>query len=91
MADVIITLKVMPESPETDLAALEEKAKEVIAKHNGEVGKTEIEPIAFGLKAIILTYVINEDFGGTDPVEEDCAALEGCASVEITGCTRALG
>jgi elongation factor 1-beta len=91
MADVIITLKIMPESPETDLSALENKVTNIIEKHNGKVGKVEIEPIAFGLKAINITYIVDESFGGTDPVEEDCALIEDCASAEVTAVTRALG
>ena len=52
MASVVVTVKLMPESPEVDLDQMKEKATEVINKV-GEVGKTEIEPVAFGLKALL--------------------------------------
>ena len=54
MAQVVITLKIMPESPETDLKKIEIKATEAITAFGGHVGKVEIEPVAFGLKAVKL-------------------------------------
>ena len=76
MADAIITIKIMPENPEVNLEEISVKAKELIAKNGGEVGKEEIEPIAFGLKALILIYVVDEALGGTDAVEADLRSEE---------------
>ncbi len=91
MADVVITLRIMPENPETDLKAIEEKAKIFIAEYGGEVGKVEIEPIAFGLKALNLIFVSNEDIGSTDRLEQNVASIEGVNSVEVTDVRRAIG
>ncbi len=91
MASVIITLKIMPESPETDLESLREKAKECIAREGGEVGKEEFEPVAFGLKAIKLIFVRDEAKGGTDKLEEEIALISGVNSVEVADVRRAIG
>lgn len=91
MTDVIITLKIMPESPEIDLEALETKATEKIANFGGEVGKKEIQPVAFGLKALILFFVMDESIGSTEPLEKEVEALEGIRSVEVTDVRRAIG
>ena len=92
MADVIITLKIMPESPEINLEELEEKVKEKIVDFAGEGEiRTEIEPVAFGLKAIKLTFVMDEARGGTDPLEEKIRQIDGVNSAEVVGVTRALG
>ncbi|HII88134.1 TPA: elongation factor 1-beta, partial [Candidatus Woesearchaeota archaeon] len=56
MARVVVTLRIMPESPETDLKKLEQKASEKIKAFGCEVGKTEIRPVAFGLKALLLYF-----------------------------------
>ena len=90
MADVIITLKIMPESPEIDLDAISSKAEELINKY-GEVGKKEIEPIAFGLKALNLIFVMDENKGSTEELENQISELEGVNSVEVTDVRRALG
>jgi len=38
MSKVIVTLKIMPESPETDLDSLENSAKDAVEKFGGEQG-----------------------------------------------------
>jgi elongation factor 1-beta len=90
MADVIVTVKIMPDSPEADLKVITDKATEIINKV-GEVGKTEEEPIAFGLKAIKLMFVMSEDKGSTETIENEIAALEHINSVEVIDVRRALG
>lgn len=91
MAKVIVTLKIMPESPETDLAALQEKAEKEITGFDGTVGKVEIEPIAFGLKALKILFIMEESKGATDPLEEQISAIDGVRSVEVTDVRRAIG
>ncbi len=91
MADAIITLKIMPESPETDLETVKTEAKQIIAEFGGEVGKESIEPVAFGLNAIILTYVADEKLGGTDELEEKIGNVKGVAGVDVTDVRRAIG
>jgi len=91
MADVVITLRIMPKSPETDLKAIEEKAKAYIGDYGGDVGKVNIQPVAFGLKALELIFVSNEDIGSTDKLEQNVASIEGVNSVEVTDVRRAIG
>ena len=91
MANVIITLKIMPESPETDINALKSKAIEIITEEKGEVGKEEIEPVAFGLNAIKLIFVRDEKLGGADTIEQRVGQIEGVASAEVIDVRRAIG
>ena len=90
MANVVITMKLMPESPETDLEALAVKAEEVISTV-GEVGKKEFEPVAFGLKAVLLTFVMDESKGSTDDIEKTISDFDEVASAEVTDVRRAVG
>jgi elongation factor 1-beta len=91
MADAIVTLTIMPESPEIDLTKMEEVISKTVAEFHGEVGKTEVEPIAFGLNALKVIFVIDEAHGATDPIEDAVEKLEGIQSVEVTDVRRALG
>ena len=91
MADVIITFQVMPESPEEDLKVLEEKAKIEIENFGGEVGKVEIEPVAFGLKAVNIVFVMDESKGATDDLEELISEIKGIQSVRVIDVRRAFG
>lgn len=92
MASVIVTIKIMPESPEIDLTALKDSAMELIGKVYGETeARTEEEPIAFGLKALRLTFVFDESKGSPDILEDQLRNLDGVQSVETVDVRRAIG
>jgi len=92
MANVIISLKIMPVSPETDLDQVETVAKEKIVAFAGEGDlKSEQEPVAFGLKAIKIIFVSDEAKGATDDLEKEISEIEGVNSVEVTDVRRAIG
>lgn len=81
----------MPESVETDLKGIEENAKIFVSEYGGEVGKVEEKPVAFGLKALEMIFVSNEDIGSTDKLESNIASIPGVNSVEVTDVRRAIG
>ena len=91
MADVIITLKIMPESPETDLEAVKVGAAKLIEEHKAKLEKDEIHPVAFGLKAVHLVFTRNEDLGSTDALEEAIGGVAGVQSVSVISVSRTLG
>ena len=91
MADVIITIKIMPESPETDLKAITDKTSEIVKGFGGEVGRVTEEPLAFGIKSLNIIFVNDESSGSTEPLEQKVALIEGVKSVEITDVRRAIG
>lgn len=91
MAQVVITLKIMPDSPDVNLEDIKAEAKELISEFGGEVGREEIEPVAFGLKALKLFFVMNESLGSTESLEETINKIDGVQSVEVTDVRRAVG
>jgi len=91
MATVVITIKIMPVSPDTDLGSLTTTITEKIKNFGGNVGKTETEPIAFGLKATILMFSMDESRGGTEELEKQITELEGVNSVQVIDVRRAIG
>jgi elongation factor 1-beta len=92
MAQVVVTVKLMPDSPEIDLKkAAEEAKKKIIAfAGKGDMRVTE-EPIAFGLKALLIIFIMDEKLGSTEKVEKELATIHGINSVEITDVRRAIG
>ena len=90
MTRMVVSIKVMPDSIEVDLESLKQKVKEIISAEGGEVGKESLEPVAFGLKALILVFVINED-KGTDPIENKISELEEVSSAQVIDMRRAMG
>lgn len=84
MGSVAVTLKVMPDSPETDLEALKRGVRKALAP---SFRSLEERPIAFGLKAILAIAVIDDAEGGSERLEAALAALPGVGSVETVDVT----
>ena len=87
MARVVMTMKIMPDGVEIDLDDLLEKIKSVVPEGT-DVGAVEMQPVAFGLKAIRMNLVRDESLGGTDDIEEAISAVEGVAQVEVEMVSR---
>jgi len=91
MADVVITLRVMPDSPEIDLKVVQDKINHLVKEFGGEVGKIEEEPVGFGLTALKFFFVMSEDIGSTDDLEEKILQLPEVSNVEVVDVRRAIG
>jgi len=92
MASVVATIKIMPDSPEVDLDKIETDAKSKILSFTGkDEMKSETEPIAFGLKSLKIIFVMDEEKGSPDSLEEDIGTIEGVKSVETVDVRRAIG
>lgn len=91
MAQVIVTLKIMPVSPETLLPAIQEAATKLIHEFGGQVGKVDIQEVAFGLKSLNLFFMMDEDKGSTESLETEVAKIGGVNSVDVIDVRRALG
>jgi elongation factor 1-beta len=91
MTQVYVKLKIMPSSPDTNMEALKEACIQKIKEFGGNIHASEEQPIAFGLKALIITFAYDESKGITDPLEEDITKLEEVASAEAIDVRRAIG
>ena len=92
MARVVVTLKIMPKTPKTDLSVIETRAMEHIRYFAGETEtKVEKEEVAFGLKALKIIFVMDESKGSTDALEESIKKIKGVNSVEVVDVRRAIG
>jgi elongation factor 1-beta len=75
-----------------DLEKVKEKAlAEITAFNEGKETKVSIEPVAFGLNALNIIFVMDESKGSPDPVAEKIAAFEEVNSAEVTDVRRAVG
>jgi translation elongation factor aEF-1 beta len=91
MADVVVSLKIMPESPEVSLDDVFTDTKKAIEQFGGEVGRVEQVPIAFGLKSLNVIFVMNENIGSTEVLEKQISGIAGVSSVDVTDVRRAIG
>jgi len=79
-----VTVKLMPEGADVDLEALKTKVKDAVKETYGDVGEIRMveEPIAFGLRALKVTFIIDEE-KGSDVIEQKLAGFEEVASAQV--------
>ena len=90
MGTAIIKMKIMPNSPDTNLDEIEEKAKQIIAKETKSEIKSEKKPVAFGLNAVILTFTWDED-KSIDNLQDNLKKIPNTSSAEVIDFRRAFG
>ena len=90
MGTVIVKIKIMPVSLETDIKKIEEEIKEVLIKNKVGSFKFEIQPIAFGLNAIILIFGWPEE-KELERFEGALKKTHGVGSVSVLDMRRAIG
>ncbi|MDV0444241.1 elongation factor 1-beta [Methanorbis rubei] len=86
MGEVAVIIKVMPESPEVDMAKLQADIK---AKIPG-IQDMRVEPIGFGLSAIKLMVIAEDEEGSGDKIEGMFAGIAGIDRAEIESLNRLL-
>ena len=94
MATAALKIKIMEESPESNLEAIKERIK-TIAGDTGKYPKVlihsiEEEEIAFGLKALIVTLVWPEELD-QDKIQQEFSEIPEVQSVQIIDFRRAIG
>jgi len=90
MGTALIKIKIMPASPETNLGEIKNKAEAIIVGNKGESCQFEEQPIAFGLKAVIAGFALDEKYE-LGPIEEGLKKIENVNSVEVIDMRRAFG
>jgi elongation factor 1-beta len=92
MAQIIITIKIMPESPEVKMDDLKVEVEKKVKAFAGEGDlKFEENPIGFGLSSLNVLFVMDEEGGSTEKLEDDLRSLEEISSAEVVDMRRALG
>jgi elongation factor 1-beta len=89
MGTALIRYKIMPEGIPENFEELKTELKGIVEKFKGQVNQIEEEPIAFGLKAIILTISMDES-NETTPLEEAMKSLDSISSLDVIDYRRAL-
>lgn len=83
----------MPQTPDSDLDYIRNEAVGMIDEFTGFEADKKIEekPVAFGLKALDITFVMKEETGDLEPLENKLVEIDGVQSVDVTDVRRALG
>lgn len=85
-----VKIKIMPKSLETDLVKIEEEVRVVMKTRGVKNPQFEVQPIAFGLKALIVLFGWPEEkeFEG---FENSLMKIKGISSIKVIDMRRAIG
>ena len=82
MGKVSAVIKVMPDSADRDVNKLMDDLRAALPA-TAESRGMQVKPIAFGLKAILIAFLVSDTEGGTEPVEAAFAKVPGVESVSV--------
>ena len=86
MGQVNITFEIMPDGLEIDLEDIKAKVQEKIGDIS-KIEQTEIKPIAFGLKALVMNVLVEDSEGIMDKLEEMIGSVEGVQNAKVVTMT----
>jgi translation elongation factor aEF-1 beta len=87
---VAVIVKIMPSAPDTNLEEIKASARSKMESKGAQNISFEENPVAFGLKAIMLKMAWPEE-KGTDLIENALQEIENVSSVNIEDYRRAFG
>jgi len=90
MGTALVIIKIMPESPDSDLEKIQERAKQIVEENGGKKPSTKTEPIAFGLNAVLLNFALDESLS-IDDIENPLKEIPEVSSAEVVDFRRAFG
>ncbi len=90
MGKSAVQYKLMPKSLDVDLEKIKKEAKAEIEKMGGVYDSCTEELIAFGLKALIVSFAYPED-KEIDEVGNNLEKINGISSAEMIDYRRAIG
>jgi elongation factor 1-beta len=88
MSGVAATIKVMPADADTDLNVLKEAIKAAMPAGGKIHGEIIEQPIAFGLKALIVTVIVQDDEGGVEAIEDALSQIPEAEGISVTNLDR---
>jgi|TARA_Y100000310_G_scaffold241040_1_gene244964 translation elongation factor aEF-1 beta len=89
MGTALLKIKIMPASPETNLGEVQEKAKSILEENQAKNINFEEEPVAFGLKALMINFGVDES-QELGPIENSLKEIEGVGSSEVVDMRRKI-
>jgi elongation factor 1-beta len=87
MARLVVRIRILPAEAESNLENVVELIKKSVPL-GMEMKSSSMEPIAFGLKAIVGDFLLDDAEGQMDKLEESIKSVEGVGEIEVTNISR---
>jgi len=89
MAKLVVTFKVLPTGVDVSLETLGKNVESVLVKY-GKIYKQRLQPVAFGINALVFELIMEDKEGGTDAVETELKDVPELSDVQVTDITRVV-
>jgi elongation factor 1-beta len=87
MARLVVRIRILPAEAESNLQDVVELIGRSVPE-GMEMKSSTLEPIAFGLKAIVADFLLDDAEGQMDKLEESIKAVEGVGELEVMNISR---
>ncbi|MDQ3873332.1 MAG: elongation factor 1-beta [Thermoproteota archaeon] len=87
MARLIARIRILPADADSNLQEVIQSIKRDVPQ-GMEMKGHAMEPIAFGLNAIIADFLLDDSEGQMDKLEESIKRIEGVGEIEVTNISR---
>ena len=87
MARLVARIRILPAEAESDLESVLSSMKSSMPE-GLEMKGHAMEPIAFGLKAIVGDFTLEDAEGQMDKLEESIRRIEGVGEIEVMNISR---
>jgi elongation factor 1-beta len=87
MARLVARIRILPAEAESNLESVTELIKKSIPQ-GMEMKSSSMEPIAFGLEAIVGDFLLDDAEGQMDKLEESIKSVQGVGEIEVTNISR---
>ncbi|MFL6522214.1 MAG: elongation factor 1-beta [Nitrososphaera sp.] len=87
MARLVVRIRILPAEAESNIEEVVELIKRSVPE-GMEMKSSTLEPVAFGLKAIVGDFLLDDAEGQMDKLEESIKAVEGVGELEVMNISR---
>jgi elongation factor 1-beta len=87
MARLVARIRILPAEAESNLEQVTELLRKSMPE-GMELKNSSMEPIAFGLKAIIGDFLLDDAEGQMDKLEESIKQVQGVGEIEVMNISR---
>ena len=87
MARLVVRIRILPAEAESNLEEVVELIEKSVPE-GMELKRSSMEPIAFGLKAIIGDFLLDDAEGQMDKLEESIKQVNGVGEIEVMNISR---
>ena len=85
--NVVAKIRITPNGVDTDLDSIKASLEKVL-EGTGKLHESEIKPIAFGLKSLDATLLLDDSKGGLEEIEAELKQKTGVSQVDVLDINR---